>query len=284
MYLEKLKEFEKEIECLCEVKNEKMEKFTSLTEFLFEYVNLNNKYNIRITRSGAGFKFQFEEAYLLFEEEGNKLKKEYLVFKNSYNSVNEIEKVIEREKYIAELFDLIDIKVMKKLKEYNKFLSKEREIIEEKINERYCKIRKEENEYIKNLIKKMFSGKSDVKKMLELIERNEEDTPCISFYSEGDYINFRVSSFNIEKKGNKRNYFVNGKRSSRLYMKKCLMSEFYYRNKKMVDFEEFKKLSFFKNLRTIVKDKNYESNIKALFENMSSYINVLENKEKIEDF
>lgn len=288
MYLEKLKNFEKEIKGLYNVENKKMNNFKSLTEFVFEIINLKNKYNIKVIKSRLGFRFRLDEEYLLFEEENNKVKKEYKTYNNVYNTIEEIQELIEKKKYMAEIFDLMDIELIRKIKEYDKFLSKEKRIVEDKINEKYLKIKQEKYKYIKTIIKKMFSGNNDVKEKLELIEKGEEDIYCVSFNLNGENIYFVENHFNIIKKGNKKHYISNGKRSTKSYIEKCLGSELYYKNKKISDCNEFIKLSFFKNLKHVSKGSKagfcYNSDVESLFDSMHSYIKSLECKDKIEHF
>lgn len=287
MYLEKIEEFEKEKKNVYMIRKQEESNLITLSKFLFKNININNTYNMKVVKYGDGFKFQFENAYLQFTPKKNKIEKEYVNFKNEYKGEKEIEKKIKRDKYIVELFKLININTINKLKEHYEYLSKEKKIIDEKISKIYSEIQQREYEYIKNLTQKMFSGRNNAKEMLNLIEKNEEDTPFISFELIGNSIYFKVNSFNIVKKGNKKHYIVNEKRNRKSYIEKCLNSQLYYLNKKIENVNEFKKLNFLKNIKIVNtnnKSQSYESDIMSLLKNMKDYIKIIENQEKIEGF
>tara|TARA_Y100000588_G_scaffold203043_1_gene216840 strand:+ start:6637 stop:7500 length:864 start_codon:yes stop_codon:yes gene_type:complete len=287
MYLEKIEEFEKEKKNVYMIRKQEESNLITLSKFLFKNININNTYNMKVVKYGDGFKFQFENAYLQFTPKKNEIEKEYVNLKNGYKSEKEIEKKIKRDKYIIELLKLINIDIINKLKEHCDYLSKEKKIIDEKNSKIYSEIQQREYEYIKNLTQKMFSGRNNAKEMLNLIEKNEEDTPFISFELIGNSIYFKVNSFNIVKKGNKKHYIVNEKRGRKSYIEKCLNSQLYYLNKKIENVNEFKKLNFLKNIKIVNtnnKSQSYESDIMSLLKNMKDYIKIIENQEKIEGF
>ena len=133
----------------------------------------------------------------------------------------------------------------------------------------------------------MFSGSSNVKDILELIEKSEEAKSFVSFELIGNNIYFNISDFNIIKKGNRKHYIVNGKRNLKSYIEKCLKSPFYYLNKKIENIDEFKKLKFFTNIEVVntkSKSKMYKADTIKLLKDMKDYIKIIENQEKIEDF
>ena len=287
MYLEKIEEFEKEKKNVYMIRKQEESNLVTLSKFLFKNIDINNTYNMKVVKYSDGFKVQFESGYLQFTLKKNKIEKEYVNFKNEYNGEKEIEKKIKRDKYIIELFKLINIDIINKLKEHCDYLSKEKKIIDEKISKIYSEIQQREYEYIKNLTQKMFSGRNNAKEMLNLIEKNEEDTPFISFELIGNSIYFKVNSFNIVKKGNKKHYIVNEKRGRKSYIEKCLNFQFYYLKKKKKFINEFKKLNFLKNIKIVNtnnKSQSYESDIMSLLKNMKDYIKIIENQEKIEGF
>lgn len=287
MYLEKIEEFEKEKKNVYMIRKQEESNLVTLSKFLFKNIDINNTYNMKVVKYSDGFKVQFESGYLQFTLKKNKIEKEYVNFKNEYKGEKEIEKKIKRDKYIVELFKLININTINKLKEHYEYLSKEKKIIDEKISKIYFEIQERERDYIDNLIKKMFSGSSNVKDILELIEKSEEAKSFVSFELIGNNIYFNISDFNIIKKGNRKHYIVNGKRNLKSYIEKCLKSPFYYLNKKIENIDEFKKLKFFTNIEVVntkSKSKMYKADTIKLLKDMKDYIKIIENQEKIEDF